>query len=76
MRIAIDARGVNWYSGTGIGTYTSQIIKHMLKDDIENSYLLYWWGENYKNFYKDNVSISIASKKHRKFLKSTFSQNV
>lgn len=72
MRIAIDARGVNWYSGTGIGTYTSQIIKHMLKDDIENSYLLYWWGENYKDFYKDNVSISIASKKHRKFFEEHF----
>jgi glycosyltransferase involved in cell wall biosynthesis len=72
MRIAIDARGVNWYSGTGIGTYTSQIIKHMLRNDINNSYLLYWWGENYKTLYNNNVSISMASKKHRKFFEEQF----
>lgn len=72
MRIAIDARGANWYSGTGIGTYTFQIIKHMLENDNDNSYLLYWWGENYKHLYRDNVTISMASKKHRKFFEEHF----
>lgn len=72
MRIAIDARGVNWYSGTGIGTYTSQIINHILKKDMDNSYFLYWWGENYKSLYNTNVSISLASKKHRKFFEESF----
>lgn len=72
MRIAIDARGVNWYSGTGIGTYTAQIIKHMLQNDINNSYLLYWCGENYKDLYNNNVSINIASKKHRKFFEESY----
>jgi glycosyltransferase involved in cell wall biosynthesis len=72
MRIAIDARGANWYSGTGIGTYTSQIIKYMLQNDKKNSYLLYWWGANYKNLYQENVSISIASKKHRKYFEEYY----
>lgn len=72
MKIAIDARGVNWYSGTGIGTYTWQIIKHMLQNDVNNSYLLYWWGLNYKNIYNNNVSISMASKKHRKFFEEYY----
>lgn len=75
MKIAIDARGVNWYAGTGIGTYTSQIIKHMLPLDVTNSYLLYWWGNDYKNLYNENVSINIASKKHRKFFEDYFIPN-
>lgn len=75
MKIAIDARGVNWYAGTGIGTYTSQIISHMLEFDKSNSYLLYWWGDNYKNLYNENVSINIASKKHRKFFEDYYIPN-
>jgi hypothetical protein len=43
MKIAIDARGANWYSGTGIGTYTQQVLKYLLKYDLENSYVVYWW---------------------------------
>jgi glycosyltransferase involved in cell wall biosynthesis len=72
MKIAIDARGANWYSGTGIGTYTSQLIKHLVDIDKMNSYLLYWWGDNYRDFYRDNVTIHIASKKHRKFFEEQF----
>lgn len=72
MRIAIDARGANWYSGTGIGTYTSQIIKHMIQNDEENTYLLYWWGLNYNSYCNNNVSINIVSKKHRKFFEEYY----
>lgn len=72
MNIAIDARGANWYSGTGIGTYTWQIIKHMLQSDADNSFLLYWWGLNYKNLYGNNVTIDLASKKHRKFFEEYY----
>lgn len=72
MRIAIDARGANLYSGTGIGTYTREVIKYLLKYDSENSYNLYWWGTNYKEFYRENVRITIASKKHHRFFEETF----
>lgn len=72
MKIAIDARGANWYSGTGIGTYTKQILKYMLENDADNSYLLYWYGMDYRDIYKDNVSISIASKKHHHFFEDDY----
>lgn len=72
MNIAIDARGANWYSGTGIGTYASRIIEYMIKSDTINSYLLYWWGNNYKSIERDNVTVSIASKKHHRFFEETF----
>jgi glycosyltransferase involved in cell wall biosynthesis len=73
MKIAIDARGANWYSGTGIGTYTQQILKYLLQHDVKNSYLLYWSGMNYRDLYKsDNVTISVASKKHHRFFEEYF----
>ena len=42
MRIAIDARGVNWYKGTGIGTYTDNVLSQLLNIDKENYYHIYW----------------------------------
>ena len=72
MKIALDARGANWYSGTGIGTYTSHIVKYLLKNDKDNSYLLYWCGMNYNELNYDNLTVSIASKKHHRFFEETF----
>lgn len=72
MRIAIDARGANWYSGTGIGTYTRQILKYLMKHDQDNSYLLYWWGTNYHEMYRDNVTIGLTSKKHHHFFEESY----
>lgn len=72
MKIAIDARGANWYSGTGIGTYTQQIIKYLLKYDFENEYFLYWWGTNYRELYGNNVNVSMASKKHHRFFEENY----
>ncbi|QCX33435.1 glycosyltransferase family 4 protein [Caloramator sp. E03] len=73
MKIAIDARGANWYAGTGIGTYTQQVLKYILKLDTENEYILYWCGTNYKDMYLNpNITISIASKKHHRFFEEYF----
>lgn len=72
MRIAIDGRGANWYSGTGIGTYTQEIINNLLEYDTQNYYNLYWCGTNYTNFNRKNTTISIGSKKHHKFFEESF----
>lgn len=73
MRIGIDARGANWYSGTGIGTYTQHLLKYLLKYDGENHYHLYWCGKNYKELpLPENVNISIASKRHHRFFEDYF----
>lgn len=72
MRIAIDSRGANWYSGTGIGTYTRQILKYLMKHDQDNSYLLYWWGTNYHEMYQNNITIDLTSKKHHHFFEESY----
>lgn len=72
MKIAIDARGANWYKGTGIGTYTGQLLNSILKVDTLNQYHLYWSGNNYRDIYKDNVTISLSSKRHHRFFEDYY----
>lgn len=71
MRIAIDARGVNWYRGTGIGTYTENIIRNILNMDSENYYQLYWAGKGYKK-YNNNSKIILTSNKHINFFQEQY----
>ena len=40
MKIGIDGRAAKWYRGTGIGTYTYQLINNLSKVDDSNQYLL------------------------------------
>lgn len=72
MKIAIDARGVNWYKGTGIGTYTDKILKYMIKTHREIFYQIYWSGENYREFEDDNTKILMASKRHHRFFEQHY----
>lgn len=77
MRIAIDARGINWYRGTGIGTYTDKTLRYLLKMDKGNYYHIYWSGDNYEEFEGENSKILMASKKHHRFFEQNyFPQNV
>lgn len=77
MRIAIDARGVNWYKGTGIGTYTENVLKNLLKVDMSNHYHLYWSGDEYESFKKENTKIMMSSKRHHNFFQQYyFPQNM
>lgn len=41
MKIGIDSRAAKWYRGTGIGTYTYQLINSLNKLDNLNQYLLF-----------------------------------
>lgn len=41
MKIGIDSRAANWYRGTGIGTYSYQLINSLNKIDSLNDYLLF-----------------------------------
>ena len=75
MKISIDARGINLYSGTGIGTYTENLVKELLNIDSQNEYSLFWCGENYENFKKPNSKIIFSSKKHGGFYESSYIPN-
>lgn len=41
MKIGIDGRAAKWYRGTGIGTYTHELIRSLNNTDISNDYLVF-----------------------------------
>ena len=41
MKIGIDGRAAKWYRGTGIGTYTHQLISSLNKVDCNDDYLVF-----------------------------------
>lgn len=75
MNISIDSRGINLYKGTGIGTYTENLVSELLKIDEENNYTLFWTGKDYESFKKDNSKIVFASKKHGTFYENYYFPN-
>ena len=72
MRIAIDARGINWYKGTGIGTYTDNVLTQLLNIDEENYYHIYWSGDDYERFNSQNSKIIMTSRKHHRFFQQNY----
>lgn len=41
MKIGIDGRAAKWYRGTGIGTYTHELIRSLNNTDSINDYLVF-----------------------------------
>ena len=53
MKIGIDGRAAKWYRGTGIGTYTYQLMKNISKIDSYNEYLTFIPKESDLNLNKN-----------------------
>lgn len=62
MKIGIDGRAAIWYRGTGIGTYTYQLINSLNSLDLSDDYLIFMPQNNNnsislnKNFTIKNIS--------------------
>lgn len=48
MKIGVDARGAIWYRGTGIGTYTFQLIRQLQQLPTPHSFRWFWPGDEFK----------------------------
>lgn len=68
----IDARGATWYRGTGIGTYTYNLLTNILKLDKESSYDLICSGEKIPEFESKNTKIIMSSRKHQRFFEDYY----
>ena len=75
MKFSIDARGINLYKGSGIGTYTENLLRELLNIDTKNNYSIFWAGENYENYKKNNSEIIFTSKKHGAFYENYYYPN-
>ncbi|GAA0180733.1 glycosyltransferase family 1 protein [Clostridium sediminicola] len=74
MKIAIDARGINLYKGTGIGTYTEKLLLNLINYK-ENYYKLFWTKGNRDSFSKSNVDITLTASKSHKFFNDYYIPN-
>lgn len=67
MKIGIDGRAAKWYRGTGIGTYTYQLITSINNIDDLNDYLIFSPEKSSLNL-KDNFKIqSVNSNSNHNF---------
>lgn len=73
MKIGIDGRAAKWYRGTGIGTYSFQLISSLNKIDNINNYLIYM-PTDYKLEikFKKNTEIKLIKEQ----VKSSFWEEV
>ncbi|MCR4944096.1 MAG: glycosyltransferase family 4 protein [Clostridium sp.] len=67
MKIGIDGRAAKWYRGTGIGTYTYELISNLNSIDSLNDYLIF--------LPDSSVLDSLNSNFHIKFADNTENQN-
>lgn len=72
MRIGVDARGITLYKGTGIGTYTENVLKNILNVDKENYYNIYWCGKDYTEYCKENSKVIMVSRKQKSFFEQLY----
>ncbi|URZ07986.1 glycosyltransferase family 4 protein [Clostridium felsineum] len=58
MKIGIDGRAAKWYRGTGIGTYTYELINHINRLDKINNYTIFLPDPLNLNFeFKNNFNL-------------------
>lgn len=72
MNFSIDARGINLYKGSGIGTYIENLLLEMLNIDKSNHYTIFWAGENFDNYKRENSTIILTSKRHSLFFENYY----
>lgn len=75
MNLSIDGRGITLYNGSGIGTYTANVLRELITLDSKNKYTIFWAGDNYENFKRPNTNIVLTSKKHGMFYENFYYPN-
>lgn len=75
MNLSIDGRGITLYNGSGIGTYTANLLKELIALDIKNQYTIFWAGDNYDEFKSSNTNIILTSQKHGIFYENFYYPN-
>ena len=75
MKIGIDSRSINLHSGSGIGTYTTNLVSNLINDKSIDFNLI-WTGENKENFIKNNTKLFNTSGRHGGFYETYYIPNL
>jgi len=72
MKLGIDSRGINLYSGSGIGTYTKNLVLNLIKNKSENFFELIWTGSELKEFNRPNTELIHTSGRYGGFYENNY----
>ena len=72
MKIGIDSRSINLHRGSGIGTYTYNLVLNLINNNPNDNFNLIWTGEDDKDFIKDNSEFFITSGRFGGFYESFY----
>ncbi|WP_160687165.1 glycosyltransferase family 1 protein [Clostridium sp. C2-6-12] len=75
MKIAIDARSAALHHGTGIGTYTENLISEILSLNSKDEFTLFCSGKINESFNKKNSNIIYSSGRHGTFYEKYYIPN-
>ena len=67
MKIAIDSWSATLHAGSGIGTYTKNLVLNLLNINSSDRLNVIWTGELPSNIKKDNADIFLISGRHGEF---------
>lgn len=71
MKIAMDSRSATIHSGTGIGTYTQNLVDVLIKKD--NLDIKFFWTGDYGNFSSNELNkLCFVSSRNNNFFEKTF----
>lgn len=72
MKIAIDARSATLHHGTGIGTYTNNLISEILSINAKDEFTLFCSGKFNEEFNKKDTNIVFSSGRHGSFYENYY----
>ncbi|MGG7176957.1 glycosyltransferase family 4 protein [Clostridium paraputrificum] len=75
MKVGIDSRGANLYAGSGIGTYTQNLVLNLI-NNRSDTFDLIWTGAKNENFLRDNTKLFNTSGKHGGFYETYYVPNL
>ncbi|WP_024613985.1 glycosyltransferase family 1 protein [Clostridium sp. Ade.TY] len=76
MKICIDSRSINLHGGTGIGTYTKNLISEMINLDKDSLFTLIWTGQVDSSFINNNTELVHCSGRHSNFFDKYYIPNL
>ena len=76
MKIAIDSRSATLHAGSGIGTYTKNLVLNLLNINSSDRLNVIWTGELPSNIKKDNADIFLISGRHGEFFEKFYLPNL
>ena len=76
MKLGIDSRSINLHAGSGIGTYTKNLVLNLIENNSETNFELIWTGKEFKEFNRPNTELIHTSGRYGGFYENNYIPNI